>query len=135
MKFNDRVNRLTAIYPGVCARQLCQTRWRRRTYSASRREDRKLVLLQYLRQLMISYVPMLARIGQLTPKSANANSASSALLLNKMFSGFKSTRSASRLVRTEKGRLTSMDNTLIVQILDCTCNGPDDVLGIPGRQS
>jgi hypothetical protein len=77
---------------------------------------------------------MLARIDQLTPKSANANSASSALLLNKMFSGFKSATSASQPLSREEG-LTSVDNTLIVQILDCTRYGPDDVLGIPVRQS
>lgn len=30
--------------------------------------------------------------------------------------------------------LTSVDDTLVVQILDCTCDCPDNVLGIPLSQ-
>jgi len=103
------------------------------TYPASRRENRELVLFQDLRQLMVSYVRLLAEAGQLTPKSANASSASSALLLNKIFSGFKSAASASCIPSKEE-RLTSVDDSLIVQILDCTRDCPDDVLGIPEYQ-
>jgi len=33
-----------------------------------------------------------------------------------------------------EGTLTSVDDSLIVQILDCTRDGPDDVLGIPEYQ-
>lgn len=50
-----------------------------------------------------------------------------------MFSGFKSAKLA--FLSSVDGELTSMDNTLVMQILDCARHCPDDILGIPVRQS
>jgi hypothetical protein len=66
------------------------------THSASRRQDRKTILVQHLGQLSSSAKAQLQCRRRrrcprrLTPKSASIRSASSAFDLNKMFSGFKS---------------------------------------------
>jgi hypothetical protein len=48
-----------------------------------------------------------------------------------MFSGFKSVPSALRLASKQQVELTSVDNTLIVEVFDCASHCPYDILGIP----
>jgi hypothetical protein len=48
-----------------------------------------------------------------------------------MFSGFKSVPSALSLTSTQEVELTSVDDTLIMEVFDCTSHCPDDILGIP----
>jgi hypothetical protein len=47
-----------------------------------------------------------------------------------MFSGFKSVPSALSLTSTQEVELTSVDDTLIMKVFDCTSHCPDDILGI-----
>lgn len=86
------------------------------THSASRRQDRKTILVQHLGQLSSSAKAQLQcrcrRHRRLTPKSASIRSASSAFDLNKMFSGFKSApdqpSSSSRVPRTRSSPIPSV---------------------------
>lgn len=76
--------------------------------------------------------PHLPSIGKgRTPKSASIKSASSALFLKRMFSGFKSGVVRRRSSHRDWQRLTAVHDPLVMEVFDGGDDGSDDVGRIP----